>query len=278
MSRRNRPRRRGAVTSLPVVTLALALAWACNSTQPPTGPSPAATSSSAPTPPPSSAAFTRYAVSGRLTDEGGAPIAGASVQVAYYRGSGGASDPPSLCPNSGAWCWLKAPTDGGGAYRADVEAEPDSRYPGTFGHAYAFDEGSEANVQFLPTGAATVVRDLRLRRIRTIAPGGSVTLSVEPDSSLCSDLEDLWAMTSRCEIVRIAAATPGTLVVEARAAEAGGSVPQMFWATTGNYAGIPERPGPGAVSIPVAGGTYQIFIGIPSGSPSERFEVSASMR
>jgi hypothetical protein len=272
MSKESRPGSRRAALWVPAVVLMLSFGGACDSAQPPTGPS------AAPTPSPSSPAVTRYAVSGRLTDEGGVPIAGASVQVAYHRGSGGASDPPSLCPNTGAWCWLKAPTDGGGGYRADVEAWPDSRYPGTFGHAYAFVGGFEANVQFLPTGATAVVRDLRLRRIRTIAPGDSITLSVEPDSSLCSDLEDLWAMTSRCEIVRIAAATPGTLVVEARAAEAGGSVPVLFWATTGNYAGIPNRPGPGAVSIPVGGGIYQLFVGIPTGSSSERFDVSASLR
>ena len=52
----------------------------------------------------------------------------------------------------------------------------------------------------------------------------------------------------------------------------------IFWATTGNYAGIPARVGPSTVSIPVRGGTYQIFVGIPDGTAPERFDVVSALR
>ncbi len=148
---------------------------------------------------------------------------------------------------------------------------------GGIGYVYSFHEGYETDIQWVPTGSTTAVLNLHLRPIRRISAGASTVVSVEPDSSLCSDLEDWWVGTSRCEVVRIEA-TAGTLVVEARAAEAGGVVPVVFWATSGNYAGLITRPGPGTVSIPARGGTYLIFVGTPDGMASQRFEVLTSLR
>jgi hypothetical protein len=103
-----------------------------------------------------------------------------------------------------------------------------------------------------------------------------MVVSVEPGSSLCTDLEDLFVLTSRCAIVLIESG-PGTLSVEARAAS-GDVVPSMYWYTSGNYAGLITRPGPGIVSIPVRGGTYRILVGLPEGSAAQQFNVTTSLR
>jgi hypothetical protein len=58
----------------------------------------------------------------------------------------------------------------------------------------------------------------------------------------------------------------------------GSVVAEMSWYTTGNYAGFITRPGPGLLSIPVRGGTYRIFVGLPDGAPPQQFTVTTSLR
>jgi hypothetical protein len=83
-------------------------------------------------------------------------------------------------------------------------------------------------------------------------------------------------MESRCEIVVIESGA-GILHVEARPA-AGGLAPSIFWYTSGNYAGFITRPSPGAVAIPVRGGTYRVLVAVPEGSPSQQFNVTTTLR
>lgn len=277
MSLTRRPRSRGAGASFFCAVLVLSLAWACDSA-PPTTPSvtPSVTpgpSSPGPTPP----SFTRYQLSGRVTDEVGSAIAGAIVEVDYNRGGGSSSSPPSLCPAFAALCWLATQTNGSGEYKVELEAGHHPHYPGAIGYVYALHEGHEPNIQMVPAGTPEIIQDLRMRSVRALTAGESIAISVEPDSSRCSDLEDLWVLSSRCEVVQITTDTAGTLLVEARAAD-GGSAPTMFWATTGEYAGVPQQTGPGVVSIPVRGGTYRVFVGTPAGLASRRFDVVTSLR
>ncbi|HEX7780464.1 MAG TPA: hypothetical protein VF424_14550, partial [Vicinamibacterales bacterium] len=271
-----------AGTWLPMAVV-IALGSACDSPPAPTPtppPTPSGTPPPAPTPPPLGT-VARYHLAGRVTDQAGSPVSGAGVEVAYFR-AGGDSSPPSTCPSflPGLFCWLATRTNEEGGYAVEFEPGP---WPGSslsgrgFGRIHSWHDGYEFNIQWVPTDSATAVQDFRLRPVRRISAGASIVLSVEPDSSLCSDLEDWWVLDHRCEVVQIEA-TAGTLVIEARAAETGGVVPYVFWATTGNYAGFPTRPGPGTVSIPVRGGTYRIFVGIPEGTASQRFDVLTSLR
>jgi hypothetical protein len=128
----------------------------------------------------------------------------------------------------------------------------------------------------VPSGASPAVQDLRLRPSRSISAGASTVVLVDATSSLCTDLEDLWRMDSRCEIVLIDSGA-GMLHVEARPA-AGGEPPSIFWYTSGNYAGLITRPSPGAIAVPVRGGTYRVLVGIPEGAPSQRFDVTTTLR
>jgi hypothetical protein len=147
---------------------------------------------------------------------------------------------------------------------------------GRFGYVYSFRDGYEVDVQWVPVDQSPAVKDLKLHPTRALTPGESTVVTVGPTSSLCTDLEDNWILTSRCEIVVIEAGA-GTLTVEARSSD-GTVVPTMYWYTTGNYSGLITRPAPGAVSIPARGGTYRVMVGLPDGSPSEQFIVTTSLR
>ena len=225
-----------------------------------------------PTPSPTPSAFT-LRMSGRVVDDAGVPVSGAYVQVTF-KSSSGVSNPASHCSGSPQFCWIVMRTNDLGEYAA--EFQPLSWPQHGLGYVHSFSDGYEVDVQWVPTGPSPAVRDLRLRPTRSIPAGASTTVTVEPTSSLCTDLEDNWALAYRCEIVVIDSSA-GTLMVEARP-NAGGPAPSMFWYTTGNYAGLITRPAPGTVSIPARGGSYRVLIGIPEGAPPQSFIVTTSLR
>jgi hypothetical protein len=218
-------------------------------------------------------------VTGRVTDELGGPLPGVGVEV-NYAGGGGPSSPPSTCHLYG--CWLATRTDERGLYEATFQPGLGAIYfvTGAAGLVYSFIEGYETNVQLLLAGPPEIVKSLRLRRPRRIDAGDSITVTIDPDSSLCSDLEDLFALSFRCEFVRVVANTAGTLIVEARNADSGGFPPSIFWTTSGNYAGPIVRLStePWIVSIPIRGGTYTVMAGVPDGQGTQRITLSTSVR
>ena len=212
-------------------------------------------------------------MSGRVVDEIGAPVATALVEVDYMS-RGGASNPPSHCSTGVQFCWLATRTNDLGEYAVEFEPWP---WPGRgLGYVASLREGFEVDVQWVPVGPSPAVRNMKLRASRAILAGESKMVTVDGTSSLCTDLEDLWAMEYRCEIVLIQSG-PGTLQVEAQAVS-GAAVPSMFWYTTGNYAGLITRPGPGIVSIPARGGAYRILVGLPEGATPQQFNVMTSLR
>ena len=128
----------------------------------------------------------------------------------------------------------------------------------------------DSNIQALPLGVADVVRNLRLRRHRTITAGQSIVILIERDSSLAIDLDSMYAFDHVWEFVDVVSVGTGTLTVEARPAEAGGIVPNMFFGFA--------RP-PGTLSIPVeAGRVYGIGILIPTWAAPQRYEVFTSLQ
>lgn len=212
-------------------------------------------------------------MSGLVLDQNGTPLPGALVEVDYSP-AGGVSNPPSHCPLIAQFCWLATRTNDLGEYSVEFEPRP---WPGRgLGYVYSLRDGYEVDVQWVPTSSSPAVRDMRLRPTRSIPAGESIVVSVDATSSLCTDLEDLWVMESRCEIVVIESGA-GMLNVEARPA-AGGPAPSIFWYTTGNYAGFITRPAPGIVAIPVRGGTYRVLVAIPEGAPSQQFNVTTTLR
>ena len=253
------------------VLLAL-LASACSgSDEAAVRPTPTSPTAPAPSPPPVSGV--RLQMSGRVLDQNGTPVPGASVAV-DYPAAGGVSNPPSHCPLSPEYCWLATKTNDRGEYAVEFESLPNSRYG--VGYVYSHGAGYESDVQWVPNGSSAVVRDMRLRSTRRIRAGESIVVTVNGTSSLCTDLEDLWVLTSRCEIV-VVESEAGMLNVEARPT-AGGTTPSVFWYTTGNYAGAITPSAPGSAVIPARGGTYRILVGLPEGAPSQQFTVTTSLR
>jgi hypothetical protein len=215
-------------------------------------------------------------MSGRVLDEDGTPIAGAGVMVWYATTPGSFSNPPARCPLDPRVCLLPTRTNGLGEYEVEFEPQTWPNSGGNVGYVYSFRQGYEQDIQWVPLGPSPVVRDLKVFAHRTILAGASIEVTVEPTSPLCGDLEDFFVPQNRCEIVVIESGA-GTLNVEARATP-DGPAPTMYWYTTGNYAGFNMRTGPGAVSLPVRGGTYRILVGLPDGSSSQRFTVTTSLR
>jgi hypothetical protein len=144
------------------------------------------------------------------------------------------------------------------------------------GYVYSFTPAYSLDVQWVPTSPSPVVQDLHLRPIRPIRAGESIVVAVEPTSSLCNDLDSLWEMERRCELVTIESGA-GTLNVEARPMS-GGPAPSLFAYTSGNYAGRSTQPAPGVLSIPVGGGTYRFVVAIPEGAAAQQFTVTTSLR
>ena len=215
-------------------------------------------------------------LTGRVTDEGGSPLSGVLLEVDYSSG-GGPSNPPSNCPGIATFCWFLTRTNGSGYYEAEFQLSPRPLGGGIYGYIYSLVEGYSTNVQPIPFGSSAV-QNLRLRRPRRIDVGESATVTVEPDSSICLDLEDLYAYGYRCEYVTVVARSPGTLLVEMRT-DAGGIMPTVFWTTSGNYTGpIVRSNDPATATIPISGGVYNIMAGIPVGAPTQRVTVNTSMR
>ena len=129
-------------------------------------------------------------------------------------------------------------------------------------------------MQSVPLNRTEHVQNLRLRPVRRISAGDGTTVTIEQDSSLCADLEDLYAYHSRCEFISVSAPRPGTLVVEARAV--GGGNPTVYWYTSGSYVAPATRSGAGRVSFVMQPGSVTILVGVPVGSPTQAVDVTTS--
>jgi hypothetical protein len=171
-------------------------------------------------------------------------------------------------------------TDATGRYGLSFKALPNSFYgsPISAGLVHTWREGYQPTVHLLPLGTTDIVQNIRLRRSRVIRAGESFTSVVEPDSSMCTDLEDWFVWTRRCEFIEIAAETTGTLVVDGREGAGPGPLPYIFFRTTGNYT-TTQNVGAGVVTVGVtAGQKYTVLVGAPVDMPGQRYEVTTSIR
>ena len=264
-----------------LITLA-ALMAACQSPSAPvtaqTPPdAPAAPAPPSPPAPPSTPTSARYHVTGVVTDENSSPLADAYVEVFYTRADVLFSNPSSTCPFGGQVCWFGTRTDASGRYDVVYDAKRYSSggLTNIAGTVTAFNvAGHYLNMQSVPLNRTEHVQNLRLRPVRRISAGDGARVTIEQDSSLCADLEGLYAYHSRCESISVSASRPGTLVVEARAV--GGGNPTVYWYTSGNYVAPATRSGAGRVSFVMQPGTVTILVGFPVGSPTQTVDVTTS--
>lgn len=259
------------------LVLIVTLAAGCDSTRSPTAPSPSPSPSPTPTPapaPPTAPAASMFRVTGVVTDETGTPLNGLPLHFEFAAGD--FASVPELRCNS--YCTIS--TDAAGRYELGYRAIPISFYgsPIAAGLVHTWRDGYQQTVQLLPLGTSEIVQNIRLRRSRVVRAGESFTSIVGPDSSMCTDLEDWFVWTRRCEFIVIAAETTGTLVVDGREGAGGGPLPYIFFQTTGNYT-TTQNVGTGVVSVGVtAGQKYTVLVGAPVNIPAQRYEVTTVVR
>ena len=156
-----------------------------------------------------------YYVSGVITYEDGRPAANAGV---------------SLATEPGAHAAYKTTSSSDGTYHlrfSHVNSSPPSVLS-----AYATQEDGSNTRPLDWAGRNTIVQNVRLRRVRALSAGEAMMITVEPDSSLCN-WEFGSSMTTLCEWFTVVAATPGTLMVEARPVDVGGVPPRLGWENPG---------------------------------------------
>ena len=226
------------------------------------------TSPPAPTPPapPPAPVQTRYQLSGIVTDENGSPVANHEVALEqYFRGYKQAT----------------TSTNVDGRYEMVFETTP---APGLASLIHAGGgEYEQHYVQALPSDTANIVKNIRLRRIRTVETGQSAVISIDRDSSLAYDGEDWLLLDQLWEKLHVRVADAGTLTVDARPA-VGGIAPSLAVfsiCVTDNclWDWVQAPTGPVTRSLIVkANSRFEIRVAIHSGRAPQRYEVATSLQ
>jgi hypothetical protein len=227
-----------------------------------------ARSPSAPTPTPAPA--TKYNLSGIVTDDIGSPVANAQLTLHYFDNS---------------YRSANASTDASGRYNIAFETSRNV-YDGNTGIVgvilYTGGGEYENYVQAVPWGTADIVKNLRLRRVRTLNAGESMIISIDPDSSLAYD-EDFLRMDWVSERFHVRVADAGVLTISARP-EVDGVVPQMgvyCWYVTDNcgyeyVGGIPDFSSGTRTLWVNANSLFEIRLAISSYVAPQRYEIVTS--
>jgi len=199
---------------------------------------------------------------GAVTDEDGTPIVGASVAVDYI-------------DHKGRGQWKSVRTVEGGRYSMHLPARPHSQIygePDTLALTYAWSADFHTNVQLVRGSASENEVNFRLRRPRRIDAGGSITVTIDGTSSLCTDLDWLFYLKTRCEVIQISTASAGTLVIQASSTGSGGARPYLI------FTGEPWDEYYDSITVPVkAGRIYTVYIQVPAGAGPQTYTVQTSL-
>jgi hypothetical protein len=135
-----------------------------------------------------------FQITGVATDDDGRPVPGANVTIAPWKFG-------PVAPR------IFLATDAAGFYRAEFEAMRDA--VGGVGNVVVEHSGYENNARYLgPAVPQEMTQNFHLYRIRRIAPGESVALTVRPNDPSCG-FDGEWI----CRTVRIITPRAGTLTV-----------------------------------------------------------------
>lgn len=147
-----------------------------------------------PGPGPSPVAQQQFEVTGVVTDQQGAPVAGAKVTMALFN---------VAYPN-----WPSTQTDAAGNYRITVTA---LMHPAGFvARAQIVASGFEEYWRNLKTdGATNLAANFNISRIMRIGAGETVRITVAPDLGECPDWDG-----GGCVIVRVGTTKAGRLIVD----------------------------------------------------------------
>lgn len=205
-------------------------------------------------------------MSGVVITENGNPLQGARVTVDL--GLGGSNS--------------ATPTDAEGRYKVSFVPGGKIHYPnldpvGTedaVGFAVVEASGFERYSRFIP-GTDPLIQNFRIRRVRRIAAGESVRVTVAPDDSVCD--KTVWPGRELiCEIVHVVPNRGGMLRVEVVPIIAGSAAPILEVGAINGIHGTGGNP----VSLQaVAGDDYQAIIELPAGFREDQsFLLTTSLR
>ena len=255
--------------------LLASLASACSPSDE-ASPQPNPTSPTLPTPPAPPASSGRLQMSGRVLDQNGTPLPGASSRSTTRPPEESAIRRLTVLWRASAG--LRQERTTWASIQSSSTHEPGRNVDG---HV------NWVSSTLFTTASKSTSSGCRMAPLRRFGTCGSVPRAAfllasrsssrstpRARSAQTSRIYGSW--TSRCELVVIESGA-GILNIEARPA-AGGPAPSIFWYTTGNYAGFITRPAPGAVAIPVRGGTYRVLVAVPEGAPSQQFNVTTTLR
>jgi hypothetical protein len=210
-----------------------------------------------------------YNLSGIVTDDAGSAVANAQLTLFY----------------ADSFATVTASTDARGHYSIAFGTAYTSfeRNPRTVG-AISYTGGGEyeSYVQAVPWGTADVVKDLHLRRVRTVNAGESLVISIDPDSSVAYDGED-WQRTDWVwEKFHVRVADAGTLTVAPRPTS-GGAVPVIavfcvHVADNCQGMGVANQPPGTAARRFDANSLYEIRLAVPAAMAPQRYEVITSLQ
>jgi hypothetical protein len=178
-------------------------------------------------------------LTGVTTDDDGNPVAGANITIQPYQ----AKSVPSV----------SVVTDERGSYSIDVDA---LRYFGNDGWVATSrtdKSGYEPTTSYIyPVSGTslTAVQNVHLYRIRRIAAGASLSLTVLPDDPFCG-FSDEW----RCRTVRIAAAIDGIMSIEVVPTESAAGQTGLEMFVPVSVGSPPYRCCSRTASFPVTAGT-----------------------
>lgn len=246
-------------TLRPAAAVLLVALAACDSGQAPLVPSPPLAPIFTP---PTTPSIPSYHASGIVTDRAGSPIAGVSIEIDFRTGADGSH--------------VTTKTTADGRYQLDFQPLGPLRED-VAAVLIVSAEGYQTHWQYLEWGVVDAVKDVRLPSMQTIDAGQSLTVSIEPDYSFCSD-GDIWHIPELvCVQFQVLAGSSGTLTVSARALAEGAPVFTVF-AATGWYREYTLGPGTVSLEGVRAGGIYTLFVGLPPASAPQRYAVSTSLQ
>jgi len=213
-----------------------------------------------------------YAISGTATTDDGAPVANAQVLALFSPAQGPTLD--SLGQRA-CNCQLTVATDASGHYTMNVAVDQ----PASLGmQLFAGDTYEEENQVMTPLGSGTAqTMNFHAHRMRQIAAGDSMLVSVDPTNSACfNGLQPVggWPINEpRCRTILVMPAANGVLHVDAISTQGGAAAGlEIEDAALQN-----ENLGnPGSVKV-TAGKYVRVNVEIPYNAASQTFMIHTSI-
>lgn len=217
-----------------------------------------------------------YHVTGTVTDDDGAPLAGATLCFDFVSSS-----------TAGApFSRISVKSDSDGKFSADVTAVRFQSGPPGMADAFAMvltskDSAYDFDYRYVQASAVSDMR-ITLHRRRQIVAGDSVEITIAPDDAIClNNVQDMhpWPVEWVCRTIYILPPADGTVIIYAGACP-GNCLPVGLEAepADGNAVFWSLYPATGMLDVPAKRGSpIRLQVEIPWGSPSQSFMLRTAL-